>query len=411
MKKVMSIFLAVLMTLSCAVPAFAADGSVNVSFVGASDNLLKDEDGTPAYMFVKSKMGAVDFVLDENGVYVYDGDCYRAYYNLRSSELEKYPDRYSPVEMTNTSVESGSVLTFQVLTNRIYNAATVAVFVNGEQIRLNDNSEYSVIADRDLVINVAEVNENNEPSLLKNHYSVTWESGDGYRIRTLNNENYKLIYYGGEFYFRVKTLKGYSASGMSVKVLRNIGAFEKLPEEMGTAMALIGKAEALASYGTDAEGYRLYKISDITSDCRIYVTGVRQEQSAGIMATLKRILRMILSILGIKVPSLEEAMADHKVTVDTSAAGTVSYEVICSGAVNVNSGSFLVLNGDTATVKVKAKTPGGAIVTWNPGNEDGSKYQATWIAAYDYLNGETYYEAVFNVENITADTVIAIRER
>lgn len=411
MKKVMSIFLAVLMTLACAVPAFAADGSVNVSFVGASDSLLKDEDGTTAYKFVKSSMGNVDFVLDENGLYVYDGDCFRTYYNVRSEELTRYPDRYSPVEMTNGSVESGTVLSFRVLTNRIYNAATVAVFVNGEQIQANEYYEYTVVADRDLVINVAEFNENNEPSLLKNHYSVTWQSGDGYRIRTLDNENYRLIYYGGEFYFRVKALKGYSSSGMSVKVLRNSGDLEQMPEELGTAMALIGKAETLASYGTDAEGYRLYKISDITSDCKLYVTGVRQEQSAGVMATLKRILRMILSMLGIKVPALEEKMADYQVTVDTSMAGDVTYEVVCSGAVNVNSGSFLVLSGDTATVKVKAKTPGGAIVSWTPGNEDGSKYQATWIAAYDYLNGETYYEAVFNVENITTDTVIKIAAR
>lgn len=412
MKKVISIFLAVLMTLACAVPAFAADGSVSVSFVGASDSLLEDDDGTPAYMFVKSELGDVEFELDENGVYVYDGDCYRAYYNLRAAELEKYTDRYSPVEMTNTAVENGSVVTFRVLTNRIYNLATVAVFVNGQQIQLNENSEYSVIADRDLVVNVAEVNSNNEPSLLKNNYSVTWAQGDGYRIRTLGTENYRLIEYGGEFYFRVKAVKGYSMSGMSVTVLRNVGDLENMPEELGTAMALIGKGETLSSYGTDAEGYRLYKIPNITSDCRLYVTGVQQEQSAGIFAKLKRILRMILNLLGIKVPSsLEDKLADRQVTVDTSSAGSVSYEVICSGAVNVDSGSFLVLNGDTATVKVKAKTSDGAIVSWTPGNEAGSNYQAEWIAAYDYLNCETYYEAVFNVENITADTVITIKEK
>ena len=414
MKKVISIFLAALMMLACAVPAFAADGTVNVSFIGASDSLLKDDDGTPAYKFVKSKLGAVDFVKDENGVYAYveSSKSYRAYYKLTSSELEKYKDRYSPVEMTNTSVASGTVITFQVLTNRFYNPATVAVFVNGQEIQLNESSEYSVIADKDLVINVAEVNSNNEPSLLKNNYSVTWSQGDGYRIRTLENQNYRLIEYGGEFYFRVKAVKGYTMSGMTVTLLRNIGNLEKMPEELGNALAIMGKGETLSSYGTDAEGYRLYKITDITSDCRLYVTGVQQEQSAGILAKLKRILRMILNLLGIKVPSsLEDKLTDRQVTVDATAAGSVTYEVVCSGAVNVDSGSFLVLNGDTATVKVKSKTRDGAIVSWTPGNEAGSNYQAEWIAAYDYLNCETYYEAVFNVENITADTVITIKER
>lgn len=411
MKKVMSIFLAVIMTFACAVPAFAADGKVHVSFTPASSALLTDDDGVAPYTYVKTEDGYTLYELDENGIYVYDGDCYRPYYECRASELEKYTDRYSPVEITGAEYEEGSVVSFRVFTNSIYNRATVAVFVNGTEIRLNDNDEYSVIADRDLVISVAEFNENGDPVLLKNHYSVTWESGESYRIRTLADQNYKVIYYGGDFYFRVKALKGYSSSGMSVKVLRNIGQLEVLPEEFGSALAILGEAETLSSYGTDEEGYRLYKISDITSDCKIYVTGVRQEQSAGVLATLKRILRMILNMLGIKIPQLDNLMADHKVTIDTSAAGNVSYEVVCSGAVNVESGSFLVLNGDTATIKVKASTPGGAIVTWTPGNEDGSKYQTSWIAAYDYLNGETYYEAVFNVENITADTTIAIVAR
>lgn len=410
MKKVMSVFLAVLMLLGCAVPVLAAGETARVSFIAPSSSLITDDDGTPPYMFVVSHEGNVDFKLDENGVYVYDGDCFRPYYNLTSSELEKYTDRYSPVEMTSGDVELGSVVTFRVLTNRVYNNATVAVFVNGSEIKLNENDEYSVVADRNLVINVAERNESTgEEYLLKNHYSVTWESGDGYRIRTLENENYKLIYYGGEFYFRVKTLKGYSSSGMSVKVLRNVGSIERFPEEMGNALALLGEAETLSSYGTDSEGFRLYKISDITSDCKIYVMGVRQEQTAGIFAKFKRIIRLLLNLLGIKIPSADDMLADHKVTVDTTGAVGISYEVVCSGAVNVDSGSFLVLDGDTATVKVKASEPYGAVVSWTPGNEDGTMYQASWIPQYDYSTGETYYEAVFNIENICADTVITIK--
>lgn len=412
MKKIMSVFLAVLMTLGCVVPALAADGKVNVTFVPASDNLLTDADGVAPYRFINCVDGQCEFELDENGVYVYDGDCYRPYYKLTKKELEKYTDRYSPVEKKSGEVDYGSVVSFIVLTNSIYNNATVAVFVNGKEIRVNENNEYSVIADRDLVINVAEKNEaTGEEYLLKNHYSVTWQSGDGYRIRTLANENYKVIYFGGDFYFRVKAVKGYSASGMSVKVLRNIGEISNMPEEFGNALAIIGEAETLSSYGTDAEGFRLYKIENITSDCKIFVTGVRREQTSGIFAKIKRIIRLILAFLGIKVPELDNMMADHKVTVDTSAAGNVQYDVVCSGAINVESGSFLVLNGDTATVRVRASKPDGAVVSWTPGNDDGTLYNAAWIAAYDYTNGETYYEAVYNVENITADTVIKITAR
>lgn len=413
MKKVLSVFLAAIIMISCVAPAFAAD-SVNVTFVAPSSQLEVDDDGTPAYTFVKSDNGNVEFKEDDNGAYVYY-EKYSTYIlpenivNNDDREAAESWQRYSLVPIESGSFENGTVICFQVITNKIYNQASVAVFVNGEEIQANTNDEYTVIADSDLTVKVAEFNDNNEQVLLKNHYTVSWSMGDGYRIRTLENENYKVVYYGGDFYFRVKTLSGYSSSGMTVSVLRNADQYDTL-EEMGSALAAIGKTEQLTSYKQDGDGYRYYKISNITSNCKVYVNGVREEKSASILATLKRILRMILNIFGLgdKIPSLNDKIADHTVEVDTTAAAGITYSVTCAGANNVSSGKFLVLDGDTATIVVKAPEKNGATVMWTPGNETGTSYEVEWIAAYDYLNGETYYEAVYNVENITADTVITI---
>ena len=408
MKKVLSVFLAALMLLLCMAPAFAADpaGAYTVTFTQPSAAF------EGAYSFVKSVDGVAQFVEDPDGIYVFYDNRYMTLDNIFESYWDQVPpERYSPEAFEPTvTLSEGEVLSFQVVTSPEYNAATVAVFINGVPAEKNVKGEYTVMADQNLTIHVAEHNDNNEPVLLKNHYNVTLSSGDGYRVRTLKDENYSVVYYGGSFCFRIKAISGYTLSAAKVAVQRGSDMLsDVIGEDFGMIGNLTGKNEMLTSYGEDSEGYRLYKIDNITSDCKVIVSGVREEKSAGILSFLKRILRLILAALGIKIDALDKMTSYHNVTIDSTAANNVTYKVLRSGIDdNDTDSSFTCMNGDGASIVVTKKSLDQNVnVFWTPGNETGT-YSVSWRAEYDYLTGETLYSAVYNIENITADTVVKI---
>lgn len=421
MKKTLSVFLALLMAFTCIYPVFAAEGDTNVPETGEGETGTKYSVTfqspvrleADAYMYVKTINGEMQFEEDPDGEYVFFDNRYM----LPSNIYDRYhdqipPERYSPVQYSGTvEVAEGETLTFKILTSEKYNVLTATVFVNGSPAALNAHDEYAIYVDRDLIISVAEFDETTgAEALLRNHFHVKLTSGDGYKVKTLKGQNYEVTYYGDSFEFRVKVDKGYSAAGIKVSVQRGKSSLDGfLGEEDSDMLAgIIGKAEPLTSYGIDEDGCRLYKIENITTDCKVIVSGIQEESSVGIFAFLKRILRLLLDIFGIKLDILDSITAYYTVTIDAAEADGVTYQVIRSTEDELSPSEFTVTSGDGITVVVTKKDPTQDVsVMWTPGNELGT-YKTDWILDYNTVTGEVTYVAVYNIDNITADTTIVI---
>lgn len=421
MKKTLSVFLALLMAFTCIYPVFAAEGDTNVPETGEGETGTKYSVTfqspvrleADAYMYVKTINGEMQFEEDPDGEYVFFDNRYM----LPSNIYDRYhdqipPERYSPVQYSGTvEIAEGETLTFKILTSEKYNVLTATVFVNGSPAALNAHDEYAIYVDRDLIISVAEFDETTgAEALLRNHFHVKLTSGDGYKVKTLKGQNYEVTYYGDSFEFRVKVDKGYSAAGIKVSVQRGKSSLDGfLGEEDSDMLAgIIGKAEPLTSYGIDEDGCRLYKIENITTDCKVIVSGIQEESSVGIFAFLKRILRLLLDIFGIKLDILDSITAYYTVTIDAAEADGVTYQVIRSTEDELSPSEFTVTSGDGITVVVTKKDPTQDVsVMWTPGNELGT-YKTDWILDYNTVTGEVTYVAVYNIDNITADTTIVI---
>lgn len=421
MKKTLSVFLALLMAFTCIYPVFAAEGDTNVPETGEGETGTKYSVTfqspvrleADAYMYVKTINGEMQFEEDPDGEYVFFDNRYM----LPSNIYDRYhdqipPERYSPVQYSGTvEIAEGETLTFKILTSEKYNVLTATVFVNGSPAAINAHDEYAIYVDRDLIISVAEFDETTgAEALLRNHFHVKLTSGDGYKVKTLKGQNYEVTYYGDSFEFRVKVDKGYSAAGIKVSVQRGKSSLDGfLGEEDSDMLAgIIGKAEPLTSYGIDEDGCRLYKIENITTDCKVIVSGIQEESSVGIFAFLKRILRLLLDIFGIKLDILDSITAYYTVTIDAAEADGVTYQVIRSTEDELSPSEFTVTSGDGITVVVTKKDPTQDVsVMWTPGNELGT-YKTDWILDYNTVTGEVTYVAVYNIDNITADTTIVI---
>lgn len=414
MKKTLSVFLAALMLVLTMVPAFAADGETtepeggntyNVVFVGPQ---RLEED---AYVYAKTIDGELQFKEDPNGKYIrFRGSYMPPSHVLPSYQDEIEPGFYSPIEWETTSVAEGETIAFKVVTSEKYNAATATVFINGEPAKLNAKYEYTAYVDRNLTITVGEFDDNNQPALLRNHFNVQLTSGDGYKLKTLKNENYEVTYYGESFRFRVDLDEGYSATGMKVSVYRGdaiLGGFLD-EEDSDMLLGVMGGTEPLTSYGVDEDGCRLYEIPNITTNCKIIVSGVQEESMVGIMAMLKRILRLILDFLGIKIEGLDSLTQVYEVSIDVAQADNVTYQVIRSEEDKVTPTSFKVTSGEGITLIVTKRDRDQTVnVTWIPGNELGT-FTTEWIPKYNTITGEVTYSAVYNIENIVQDTKIII---
>lgn len=417
MKKTLSVFLAALMIVFSLVPGFAAEGedvpaaSTHSVIFRAPDTRYVDAD---AYIFVKTVNGEIQYVEDPDGLYCFFDNRYM----LPSNVLDNYqdqipPERYSPVEWDPVSeVADGETIAFKIMTSAKYNVYTAAVFINGQPAVMNAQDEYAVYVDKDLVIEVDEFDDEiGEITLLKNHFTVKLQSGDGYKLMTLKNENYQVVYYEDDFYFRVKVLSGYVASGIKVSVYRGSGVLGGFLDEEDSDMLLgiMGGTEELQSYGIDEDGCRLYKIENITTDCKILVSGLQEESSAGIMSFFKRILKLILDLLGIKLDILDSLVAYYTVTIDTAEAEGVTYEVIRSSEDELSPSEFYVTAGDGVTIMVRKQSlEQDVTVMWTPGNDLGT-YKTNWVVDYNTITGEVSYVAVYNIDNISADTQIIIR--
>lgn len=419
MKKAISIFLSILCVFMTLTPAFAAEGAESGGDISEEKKYYSVHFTPPsaeyegAYFFVKTVNGEIQFVEDPNGEYCF----FEGRYMLPSNVLPKYedeipPERYSPELWDEvTAVAEGETIAFRVITSEKYNVLTAAVFVNDSPATLNAQDEYAIRVDSDLTIRVAEKNSNGQESLLRNHYNVKLTSGDGYKVLTLKDESYHVSYYGDSFKFRVRILDGYSAAGIKVSVQRGPGMFDGFLEEEDTDMiaGLLGGTETLTSYGVDEDGCRLYEIKDITSDCRITVSGLQEESQVGLMAMFKRIIRLILDFLGIKIDFIDSLTAYYTVTVDgAQAPDGVTYQVIRSTSDDLTPSEFNVSGGDGITVIVTKKSAEQDVtVTWTPGNELGG-YKTDWKPSYNSVTGEITYSAVYNIDNISANTTVVI---
>lgn len=426
-----------LMMFTVMLPAFAEDGdNLTATFTGPSDDLLtKDPNGndigTP-YIFVKTEDGKMCFEEDENGRYYLanDGNYYTRD-KLIESSIAPDAKTYSPVAYepeTVYALTKGETLSFMVITNEAYNAATAVVYINNVAATKNSIGEYSVYVDRSFSIYVK------ESVLQKTQFNVVLKSGDGYRVKTINNENYKAVPYGEDFSFRVKILSGFSDSGLSVGVTRGSSGLEEFfGEDAEMFGQFFGNNEVLASDGVDAEGYRTYTIKSITTDCKVNVSGVTSVKTANVLTILKKILKMILDLFGIDTGFLGLDIIDfnyYTVNIDDSGLGDadISYMLITGVEDEFNMNQFNVMSGDSVTIQFVtydsslvrlsdiygplADAPEGyneqkLEVSWDPGNANGT-YNNVWTARLNPSTGKTYYTTTFIIDNITAATNVSI---
>ncbi len=417
MKKVFSVLLAAVMLLGVAVPAFAA-GGFTATFTAPSNLPYSGGDFGPAYSFVKTENGVPCFEEDPNGKYyeAKDGNYYTRD-QLIESTIPADAKTYSPVLFatgTPVELEIGSTLSFKVLTNSAYNEATAVVYVNGEVAAKNDIGEYTIYVDRNLNIEVK------EGVLETNHYSVVLTSGEGYSVKTLKGENYRVVYYGGEFKFRVKLVSGFSDADMSVSVVRGSNSLaEFLGDDADLLSRIDGSSEKLVSDGVDAEGCRTYTIKNITSNCKVIVSGVREKKKADVLSYLKRILKMILDIFHIDTSflGLDSPISLTYYTVNISEnvpAGTDLDYIMVTGTTDpFKMNQFNVMSGESVTidfVTYDESVKDRLFVTWDPGNTGGT-YSNTWKANLNRATGKVYWSTTFMIDNISSTTNVGISLR
>ena len=425
MKKILSIFLAVLMTVMCIVPSFAEEAiPANGEPDGdTTDKILHEVVFTPpsanfkdGYVFAKTEDGEPVFEPDPDGEYCFYNGRYMLPENVWPEfRYEISDDRFSPVIWeagVTYYIEDGETLAFKVLTSEKYNVLTATVVISGNFVSDNANDEYAVKVYSDLNIRVAEYDDKGEEALLRNYFMMKLTSGDGYAVMPARDENYHVVYYGDDYRFRVEVLEGYSASGIEVSVQRGGGLFEGLLEEEDLEMinGIIGEKEILTAEGIDEDGYRIYRVKNITSDCIINVDNVKEASTVGLMTLLKRIVRLILDFLNIKLDILDSFISYNTVTVDNIAADNgVSYKVLRSTSEKFSPTEFTVTNGDGISIIVtKQSLDQEVVVSWTPGNENGKAYTTHWNPEYDPMTDETTYSAIYNIDNITADMSVVI---
>lgn len=432
MKKIGSVFLAALLVACSFLPAFAADGSHNVTFGTPSSNFETD-----AYAFYRSVDGFfADFAEDPNGAYGHyskDGKYYLID-DLTDSSRKVFEEaapgteeakRFTPVPYQNGSVADGTTVTFIVVTSEKYDINSVVVLCNGEIVQKNTKNEYAVTADRDLAFSVQEFDENNAPILLKSHFIVTLTSGDGYAAKPIQGANNKVAYYGEDYEFRVKISKGFNGSNMQVKVLRGSNFLaEYIGEEADMLSTVMGDAETLSSTGVDSDGYRTYKITNITTDCKVLISGVNKDSTSGVLAMLKRILRLLLGLLGINLDDLLgedlNPLAAHTITLNADVDTTfATYTTDPAFNYNASSGNYEaeILSGECvsvviSTTKQELTNPNLHPVTWTKASEPdklyGMDYNISWQAYYDIDSSKTYWTAIWYVDGLTSDATINI---
>ena len=452
MKKILSVLLAAVMTFTVMLPVFAEGETTYVAtFIGPSGDLISvspdgRDIGTP-YYFVRTENGEKRFVEDENGIYYLATD--GKYYTrdqLVESSIAPDAKTYSPEILdpeTSYAIDSGSTLSFVVETNEAYNAATALVIINGVIATKNSLGEYSVYVDRDFTIRVK------ESELQKTQFNVALQSGDGYRVQTLKGQNYKAVSYGEDFSFRVKINRGYSDADLSVKATRgSIGLEEFLGEDAEMLNQFLGNTETLVSNGVDADGCRTYTIKTITSDCKVSVSGVREQKKATALDWIKRILKMILDILGIDTGFLGIDVIDldyYTVYIDDSNLyeknddGTyrldehnnkilkdgvkdIDYMLLTGVEDEFRMEQFNVMGGDSVTIEFVTYDPSVVRysdiygtgddtqklhVTWTTGGVTYDNYQNVWTAKLNRSTGKTYYVTTFIVDNIKDTTTIS----
>ena len=427
MKKALSILLAAVMLFTVALPAFAEEGSRTATFQAPSAGLITTnpdgQDIGPAYYFVKTENGRPTFVEDPNGKYYLAND---GYYHTED-ELIDIPagaKTYSP-ETYATGVAhpitSGTDLSFMVFTNEAYNAASAYVYINGVKATMNDVGEYVVYVDRDFNISVK------DDALTLNMYSVILTSGKGYSVKTLQGQNYAAVPYGGEFRFRVKLANGYSDADLSVSVTRGTSDLAEFLGEDADLLNKVMNSEKLVSDGVDSEGCRTYTIRNITSECKVSVSGVRENKKADILTYFKRIIKMILDVFHIDTSFVGLDVIDlsyYTVNIDDSGIGTadLDYTMVTGTVDPFKMTQFNVMAGESVTIEfvtydesiVRYSDIYGAPghdqrlrVTWTGGNEGGT-YGNVWIAHINRATGKTYYTTTFMIDNITATTNVTV---
>lgn len=416
MKKLLSVTLSVLMVALLLVPAFAAGGHT-VTFTQPSNTLKAQSAGYEnlepyfkenPYVFAKVENNAIKYVQQNNGPYVFYDNRFMTLDNIYESYWDQVPpERYVPDAYTSSvTVADNETLVFTVSTSPVYNAATVTVLVNGTKLDADPYGLYKLQVKSDITIRVMENNETGELGLQRNLFNVKLVSGDGFAAKAPMGESYKGTYYGDDFYFRVKVKKGYSASGMKVSVLRDVTENMDFMSEFDTVTNLMGMSEPLTSYGLDEEGCRLYKVSNVTTDCRLVITGVREEKTANVLTMILRVLRKILDLLGIKIQFVDDMTDEFKVTVNNTLANA-SYNFL-SGTANED-GSLTVMSGSGITLQViKENEDQDVRVSWAPGNENG-EFITNWVGKRDPQTGETVFVGTFNIDNIRGDTLVTIQ--
>lgn len=441
MKKVLSVFLAVLIAAICMTPAFAAGETHTVTFVAPSaalDNSMGD-----AYAFIPMTDGHIaafheiedwSFAEEPSRGYIYyePDDMYYLYediiYESDRQMFQEGTKRYEPDSYKGAKVfEDGKILSFCVFTNAKYDASTVIVTVNGEKLSPKTNGEYSVTVDRALTIAVREKDDAYNDILLRNHYSITLPSGEGYSVKPLKGENNRYVYYGDTFKFRVKIGKGYSQNDMKVKAYSTGNDLTALfGEDASSLSGLLDRSAPLTCLGVDEDGCYLYETAPITSDSSISVSGVREESKSGVIAMLKRILRIILHAFGIDVSFLEDLVGTATVDFDTSAAvaNGISYEVSASVNDNPTPQTLDIMTGEGITVKFTKKSEDQSVRVYvartllddngDPVIEGGAEkrtvqeFPLEWTAHYNRYTGEYTWTALCYISSINSHTTVTV---
>lgn len=433
MKKTISVFLAVLLTLFCMAPAFAADGShtVNFSLPGAGV-------GEGAYSFVKcggdgnfaEYAEAPELYGSETAGYVYylseeerqgdpateEGGDYYLYAGIIFDDDKALFDgtRYLPVCYNATeTVEDGEQVIFRVVTNEVYDASSVVIEVGGQKLEPRPGGEYAVTVTGDITISVR------EDVLLRNHFTVALTSGDGYSVKTLKNENNRYAYYGDSFNFRVRVSKGFTANDMKVTAVKTGNDLSELfGEEFDAVIGLIDPdaTQQLNCIGQDDEGCYLYRLDNIDANMKILVSGVKEESQSGILAILKRILRFILHAFGINtdnIPFLNDLVGEEKrVYVNKDLKSSIKCELSMSADTKPltdeeGKSYYPVLTNEGVMITLTTKDPEHAVnitVVRDDPTASGTK-ALDWTAKFNKYTAETTWTATYFVSSITEDKV------
>lgn len=315
-------------------------------------------------------------------------------------------DAYDTAE-EGITVAKGDIVSFKIRTSPKYDAATASVYVNNTVLYPNQAGEYSFVAGAGL--NEIKVNEG---TLLRSHFTVTLTKGDGYAVKTLKNDNNKVAFYGDSFKFRVKITKGFTDAGMKVTVLRGSNELSELiGEEFDAALAMIGEGESLKSTGIDEDGFKTFEVKNITTDCKIVVSGVREQSQSGILAVLKKILRFILHLFGIESPMLDDTLGLTAYTFDITNQSSVDYEIIAGAGGDVHARHLDLLKGDTVGIKLTKYdiNENASVYVVEDGAEKPYEYSSEWTIHYDSLNDRNYWTKIVYFDSVDSNLEVVIK--